>query len=160
MTMAKKITKKTKTPMPCVDPAARGRAFVEVASGYTEEMAVAEADRCIMCKNRPCVAGCPVEIDIPAFVQQVAERDFDAAFRTLVEKNVLPAICGRVCPQEDQCEKLCTLGVKFEPVAIGRLERFVADHAAAAGIDRQKAASVTPSGHRVAVVGSGPAGER
>jgi len=156
--MAKKITQKTKTPMPCVDPAVRSRAFVEVASGYTEEMAVAEANRCILCKNRPCIAGCPVEIDIPKFIQKVAEGDFEGAFQTLTEKNVLPAICGRVCPQEDQCEKLCTLGVKFEPVAIGRLERFVADRAAAFGSQSDSGTSPQPTGHKVAVVGSGPAG--
>jgi glutamate synthase (NADPH/NADH) small chain len=160
--MAKKITQKTKTPMPCADPIARSRTFQEVAIGYSEADAVAEANRCILCKNRPCVAGCPVEIDIPAFVQQVADADFDGAFETLTAKNILPAICGRVCPQEDQCEKVCTLGVKFEPVAIGRLERFVADYAAArAGRPSQNSndeGAVQPTGHSVAVVGSGPAG--
>ena len=120
--MAKKVGLKTKTPMPCADPRERRQTFQEVATGYTVDMAKQEADRCIQCKNRPCIAGCPVEIDIPAFVQQVADGDFYAAFRTLTAKNVLPAICGRVCPQEEQCEKLCTLGVKFEPVGIGRLE--------------------------------------
>lgn len=166
--MAKKITQKTKTPMPCADPQARARMFDEVALGYTEEMARAEANRCIECKNRPCVAGCPVEIDIPRFVRQVAEGRFEDAFHTVTAKNMLPAICGRVCPQEDQCEKVCTLGVRFEPVAIGRLERFVADWAAAHGIgadghrDRPlpdtPARRPEPTGHRVAVVGSGPAG--
>jgi glutamate synthase (NADPH/NADH) small chain len=154
--MARKITQKTKTPMPCVDPGERRRTFGEVACGYSETDAVAEASRCILCKNQPCVAGCPVEIDIPAFIRQIAERDFDAAFRTIVSKNVLPAICGRVCPQEDQCEKLCTLGVRFEPVAIGRLERFVADHAAARG-DRFADTPAPATDHKVAVVGSGPA---
>jgi glutamate synthase (NADPH/NADH) small chain len=156
--MAKKITGKTKIPMPCADPVARRRTFDEVASGYTAAMAIAEADRCILCRNRPCVAGCPVEIDIPLFVQQVARGDFDGAFRTLSDRNVLPAICGRVCPQEDQCEKLCTLGVRFEPVAIGWLERFVADHAAAQGTHAAGDGGVLQTGHRVAVVGSGPAG--
>lgn len=155
--MAKKIGLKTKTPMPARDAKERARSFEEVALGYAIEMAVQEADRCIQCKNKPCVAGCPVEIDIPAFVKQVAERDMDGAFRILTEKNVLPAICGRVCPQEEQCEQLCTLGVKFDPVAIGRLERFVADYAAGRDIvdttERR-----TPTGHKVAVVGSGPAG--
>lgn len=158
MAMAKKITGKTKIPMPCADPVARSRTFDEVASGYTSAMAVAEADRCILCRNRPCVAGCPVEIDIPLFVQQVARGDFDGAFQTLSEKNVLPAICGRVCPQEDQCEKECTLGVRFESVAIGRLERFVADYAAARGAHADGGSAAAPTGHRVAVVGSGPAG--
>ncbi len=155
--MAKKIGQKTKTPMPCLDPEVRRRRFEEVATGYTPDLAVQEADRCILCKNRPCVAGCPVEIDIPRFVQQVAERKFEDAFRTVYEKNVLPAICGRVCPQEDQCEKRCTLGVKFEPVAIGRLERFVADYAAALNWS-DTGPPPEPTGHRVAVVGSGPAG--
>jgi len=156
--MAKKITQKTKTAMPCVDPQERRHTFQEVANGYTDEMAMAEANRCIQCKNRPCIAGCPVEIDIPAFVQQVADGDFDGAYRTLSDKNILPAICGRVCPQEDQCEKLCTLGVKFEPVAIGRLERFVADHANAMGLHTDTASAPAPSGKKVAVIGSGPAG--
>jgi glutamate synthase (NADPH) small chain len=156
--MAKKITQKTKTAMPCADPAERRHTFGEVATGYTDEMAVAEANRCIQCKNRPCIAGCPVEIDIPTFVQQVADGDFDGAYRTLSDKNILPAICGRVCPQEDQCEKLCTLGVKFEPVAIGRLERFVADHANAMGLHADTASAPQPSGKKVAVIGSGPAG--
>src|SRR5574342_981267 len=128
--MAKRITQKTKTAMPCADPSERRHTFNEVASGYTAEMAISEANRCIQCKNRPCVAGCPVEIDIPAFVEQMSLGRFEDAYRTLSQKNILPAICGRVCPQEDQCEKVCTLGVKFEPVAIGRLERFVADYAA------------------------------
>src|SRR5512144_2050509 len=132
--MAKKIGLKTKTPMPCADPAERRKGFGEVALGYTIEMAVQEADRCIQCKNKPCVAGCPVEIDIPTFVRQVSEGDFQGAFNTLMAKNVLPSICGRVCPQEEQCEKLCTLGVKFQPVGIGRLERFVADYAARVGM--------------------------
>ncbi len=155
--MAKKITQKTKTPMPCVDPEVRRRTFSEVSFGYTEEQAVGEANRCILCKNSPCVAGCPVEIDIPRFIQQVADGDFNAAFATVAEKNVLGSICGRVCPQEDQCEKKCTLGVRFEPVAIGRLERFVADRAAALGHSMPKG-DVMPTGHKVAVVGSGPAG--
>jgi glutamate synthase (NADPH/NADH) small chain len=156
--MAKRITQKTKTPMPCLEPAERRRTFDEVACGYSVAMAIAEAERCILCKNRPCVAGCPVEIDIPAFVQQVARGDFTGAFRTLSEKNVLPAICGRVCPQEDQCEKRCTLGVRFDPVAIGRLERFVADHAAAQSTGGALDERPVPTGHRVAVVGSGPSG--
>jgi glutamate synthase (NADPH/NADH) small chain len=155
--MAKKIGLKTKTPMPCADPQERRHAFSEVALGYTTEMALVEADRCIQCKNRPCVAGCPVEIDIPTFVRQIAEKDFQGAFNTMVSKNVLPAICGRVCPQEEQCEKLCTLGVKFEPVGIGRLERFIADFAAEMKLV-DTAERKPPTGHKVAIVGSGPAG--
>ena len=155
--MAKRITQKTKTPMPCAEPAERRHTFSEVACGYTEAMAIAEANRCIQCKNRPCIAGCPVEIDIPKFIEQMSLGQFDAAFHTLSEKNILPAICGRVCPQEDQCEKLCTLGVKFEPVAIGRLERFLADWAAGSG-SRANGQARKSTGHSVAVVGSGPAG--
>jgi glutamate synthase (NADPH) small chain len=153
----KKITQKTKNPMPCADPHERAHTFGEVALGYTTEVAVQEATRCILCKNQPCIAGCPVEIDIPTFIRQIAEADFEAAFRTMIDKNVLPAICGRVCPQEEQCEKLCTLGVKHEPVAVGRLERFIADWAAEVGfVDGYT--KPAPTGHRVAVVGSGPAG--
>lgn len=155
--MAKKITGKTKVPMPCVEPSIRRRTFDEVACGYTEAQAIEEAGRCILCKNRPCVAGCPVEIDIPAFVQQVGAGQFDAAYATVAERNLLAAICGRVCPQEDQCEKRCTLGVRFEPIAIGRLERFVADRAAARG-RHLSSRDVTPTGHKVAIIGAGPAG--
>jgi len=155
--MAKKIGQKTKTPMACVEADVRRRTFDEVALGYGSDDAVREADRCIECKNQPCIAGCPVEIDIPTFVQRVAARDFEGAFHTLIEKNVLPAICGRVCPQEDQCEKVCTLRVRFEPVAIGRLERFIADYAAAMQWT-DTSGRAEPTGHRVAVVGSGPAG--
>ena len=155
--MAKKITQKTKTPMPLQDPLERAHNFEEVSLGYPVDLAVLEAQRCIQCKNEPCIAGCPVEIDIPHFIRQVAERDFEGAFRTLMERNVLPAVCGRVCPQEEQCEIKCTLGVKNEPVAIGRLERFVADYASLV-----KFTDDTPpapqTGHKVAVVGSGPAG--
>ncbi|MBI4477938.1 MAG: NADPH-dependent glutamate synthase [Acidobacteria bacterium] len=155
--MAKKIGKKTRTPMPCEDAATRRRTFGEVALGYPVDLAVEEAVRCIECKNQPCIDGCPVEVDIPRFVQQVAVRDFEGAFRTLSEKNVLPAICGRVCPQEEQCEAKCTLGVRFEPVAIGRLERFVADWAASTGLTNTSNGH-PPTGRKVAVVGSGPSG--
>ncbi len=135
----------------------RSRSFDEVALGYTIDMAVAEANRCIECKNEPCIAGCPVGIDIPTFICQVAAGDFQAAWQTLSADNLLPAICGRVCPQEEQCECKCTLGRKFDPVAIGRLERFVADHAASQGW--QVGGTIAPpSGRAVAVVGSGPAG--
>jgi glutamate synthase (NADPH) small chain len=155
--MPKKIGLKTKTPMPTVDAAARRRSFDEVTTGYTLELARQEAGRCIECKNRPCVEGCPVEIDIPSFVRQVADGDLAAAFHTLSDKNLLPAVCGRVCPQEDQCEKRCTLGVRFEPVAIGRLERFVADFAVAMQFSEDGAPG-EPTGRKVAVVGSGPSG--
>lgn len=155
--MAKRIQQKTKTPMPCRDADERRYTFDEVATGYTVEMAVQEAARCIECKNKPCIAGCPVEIDIPRFVRQLSERDYSGAFHTLMERNVLPAVCGRVCPQESQCEKVCTIGVRFEPVAIGRLERFTADYAALMSFGNGNV--ILPStGHKIAVVGSGPAG--
>ena len=155
--MAKKIGQKTKTPMPCLDAEQRSHVFEEVALGYTSEMAILEANRCIECKNKPCIRGCPVEIDIPTFVTQVARGDFRAAWHTLSEKNLLPAICGRVCPQEEQCEAECTLSKKFDAVAIGRLERFIADHAAKQGWAVE--AEIAPTtGHKVAIVGSGPAG--
>ncbi len=155
--MAKKIGLKVKTPMPCRDPRERRASFFEVATGYTKEMAIQEANRCIECKNKPCIAGCPVEIEIPTFIAQLAGGDIPSAFQTLTSKNVLPAICGRVCPQEEQCEARCTLGVKFEAVAIGRLERFVADYAAAEQI-AIPADAPRASGKRVAIIGSGPAG--
>ena len=155
--MAKKIGAKTKTPMKCQEPLERAHNFSEVALGYAEEEAVFEANRCIECKNMPCIAGCPVEIDIPAFVKAIAERRFEDAARILKSKNSLPAICGRVCPQEEQCELKCTLGARFEPVAIGRLERFVADWARAHMAE--EIPTMRPSnGKKVAVVGSGPAG--
>jgi glutamate synthase (NADPH) small chain len=155
--MAKKIIQKTKNPMPLQDAHARARNFDEVALGYTVETAVLEAQRCIQCKNEPCVSGCPVEIDIRTFIQQVADRNLEGAFHTLLERNVLPAVCGRVCPQEEQCEVKCTLGIKNDPVAIGRLERFVADNAALAKFT-DDTPPAPPTGHKVAVVGSGPAG--
>lgn len=142
--------------MPHQEPEERRKNFNEVALGYTEELAVAEALRCLDCKNQPCVEGCPVEIDIPSFIKMIAQRDFSGAIRKIKEKNNLPAICGRVCPQENQCEKYCTLGKKWEPVAIGRLERFVADW------EREHQEPYLPeikkNGKKVAVVGSGPAG--
>jgi glutamate synthase (NADPH/NADH) small chain len=155
--MAKKIGAKTKTPMRCQDPHERAHNFQEVALGYSVEEAVFEANRCIECKNMPCVAGCPVEIDIPAFVKAVADRQFADATHILKSKNSLPAICGRVCPQEEQCEIKCTLAAKFEPVAIGRLERFVADWARE-NLGEEIPTKVPPNGKTVAVVGSGPAG--
>ena len=116
-----------KTPMPEQAPDIRNKNFEEVTLGYTEEMAVNEAKRCLNCKNMPCVQGCPVNIHIPAFISKVAEGDFLGAYKVIADTNALPAISGRVCPQETQCEMHCVRGIKGEPVAIGRLERFVAD---------------------------------
>jgi len=138
-------------------PEERIKNFNEVPLGYTPEEAIQEANRCLQCKDAPCVKGCPVEIDIPGFIKAIAEGDFKRAVHILKEKNSLPAICGRVCPQEDQCEKLCTLGKLGEPVAIGRLERFAADWEAEQG-DVEIPEIPPPTGKRVAVVGSGPAG--
>ncbi|RKZ29058.1 glutamate synthase (NADPH), homotetrameric [bacterium] len=131
--------------------------FDEVPYGYTEEMAIAEAKRCIQCKDPKCIEGCPVEIDIPGFIRLIAEGDFRGSVRVMKEKNLLPAVCGRVCPQEDQCEKFCVLGKKFEPVAIGRLERFIADWEARQG-EAEIPKPAPPTGKKVAIVGSGPAG--
>ena len=145
-----------KTPMPSQDPKVRAHNFLEVSQGYTEEMAQQEAQRCLNCKHRPCVSGCPVRIRIPDFIAQVAAGDYDAAYDIISESSSLPAVCGRVCPQENQCEKLCVRGKKGEPVGIGRLERFVADrHNAQPYSEVQKPKS---NGHKVAVVGSGPSG--
>ena len=117
----------TKTPMPEQDPNVRNKNFLEVTLGYTEEMAIEEAKRCLNCKHKPCVAGCPVNVRIPEFIAKVAEGDFVGAYEIIKTTNCLPAISGRVCPQESQCESKCVRGIKGEPVAIGRLERFVAD---------------------------------
>lgn len=160
MKMAEEKPKKEKIPrqkMPEQTPDARKRNFDEVPFGYSPDLAKLEASRCLQCKKPKCVAGCPVEIDIPAFIQLIVEGDFDAAARKIKETNGLPAICGRVCPQEDQCEQLCILGKKGEPVAIGRLERFAADWERTKGqmILPKKPA---PTGKKVGVVGSGPAG--
>ena len=145
-----------KCPMPAQDPAVRRHNFDEVALGYTAEMAVNEAKRCIHCKNKPCVEGCPVGIKIPDFIAQVAEGNFEAAYQIITEDSALPAVCGRVCPQESQCEGRCTRGIKNEPVGIGRLERFVADW------HRENVhtgpAVPAPNGHKVAIIGAGPAG--
>lgn len=142
--------------MPEQEAQVRRHNFDEVALGYTPEMAVLEAERCLQCKNPLCVAGCPVGIDIPGFIQKVKLGEFEEAFRIIDAQSSLPAVCGRVCPQESQCEGKCICGVKGEPIAIGRLERFVADtHYAQA---TEKVAAPTPNGHKVAVIGSGPAG--
>ncbi|MBW2002458.1 MAG: NADPH-dependent glutamate synthase [Deltaproteobacteria bacterium] len=144
-------------PMPEQEPKVRAKNFEEVPFGYSPEIAMREASRCIQCKNPGCMAGCPVEIDIPAFINRVKEGDFKGAIAKIKEKNALPAVCGRVCPQEVQCENNCILGKKGEPVAIGRLERFCADWERAQGevsIPEKEA----PTGKRVAVVGSGPSG--
>ncbi len=144
-------------PMPKQTPEERIRNFDEVALGFTPELAMQEAQRCLQCKKPACVAGCPVEVDIPGFISRIAEGDFKGAAQVLKDKNALPAICGRVCPQEEQCEILCVLGKKMDPVAVGRLERFTADYEAATGaIEYPKIAA--KSGKRIAIVGSGPAG--
>ena len=142
--------------MPVQEPAVRARNFSEVALGYTQEIAVAEAQRCLNCKNRPCVEGCPVNISIPEFITKIKQRDFEGAYQVIAESSSLPAVCGRVCPQETQCESKCTLGIKFESVGIGRLERFVADYH---NVNYTGEPVVpAPNGHKVAVVGSGPSG--
>lgn len=143
--------------MPEQNPKIRAKNFAEVTLGYTEELAKAEAERCLQCKTAPCRKGCPVEIDIPAFIKQIKEGDMDASIAKIKEANGLPAVCGRVCPQEEQCEKYCVLAKKGESVAIGRLERYAADYA------RGKGETVVPlvyatDAQKVAIVGSGPAG--
>lgn len=143
-----------KNKMPAQSPEERIKNFSEVALGYTEEQAIDEAKRCLNCKNKPCVTGCPVQIDIPAFIAEVAEGRFEEAYKIITKSSSLPAVCGRVCPQETQCESKCVRGAKGEPVAIGRLERFVADrHNSLAEISTEKPAS---NGHKAAVIGSGP----
>ena len=145
-----------KNPMPHQDPVVRAGNFNEVALGYTKEQAIDEAQRCLHCKNMPCVSGCPVMIHIPDFIAKVAEGDFEAAYQIIAQDSALPAVCGRVCPQETQCESKCVRGIKGEPVGIGRLERFVADwHNANVTEQAEKPAS---NGHKVAVIGSGPSG--
>ena len=145
-----------KNPMPHQDPVVRAGNFNEVALGYTKEQAMDEATRCLHCKNMPCVSGCPVQIHIPEFIAKVAEGDFEAAYQIIAADSALPAVCGRVCPQETQCESKCVRGIKHESVGIGRLERFVADwhneH------NTEKAERPASNGHKVAVIGSGPAG--
>lgn len=145
-----------KNEMPVQAPDVRNKNFSEVALGYTKEQAIDEANRCLNCKHKPCVGGCPVAIDIPAFIAKIKEEDFEGAYEILTKSSSLPAVCGRVCPQETQCESKCVRGIKGEPVAIGRLERFVADwhmeHA------KEEAKKPQPNGHKVAVIGAGPAG--
>ena len=145
-----------KNPMPSQDPQVRNKNFQEVALGYTEKMALDEAERCLNCKNMPCVKGCPVSIEIPHFIEKVKKGDFEGAYQVIAKSSSLPAVCGRVCPQETQCESKCVRGIKGEPVGIGRLERFVADwhneHA------QEDAVRPEPNGHKVAIVGAGPAG--
>lgn len=145
-----------KNEMPSQAPDVRNKNFSEVALGYSEEQAVDEAQRCLHCKHKPCVSGCPVQIDIPAFIAKVAARDFEGAYEVLSASSSLPAVCGRVCPQETQCEAKCVRGIKGEPVAIGRLERFVADYHNKNC--KEKPVKPESNGHKVAVVGSGPSG--
>ncbi len=155
-TKPKPKVQKTVVPMPKQTPEVRRRNFNEVALGYTEEQALIEASRCLQCPKPQCVLGCPVEIDIPAFIQLMKDKQFDEAIKKIKEKNCLPAICGRVCPQEEQCQKLCVLGKVGDPVSIGRLERFLADWERQTGIVCSQNAPST--GKRVAIVGAGPAG--
>ena len=142
--------------MPTQDPKVRAHNFKEVALGYTAKIAVEEAKRCLNCKNRPCVNGCPVNIQIPDFITRIKEGDFEGAYQVINKTSSLPAVCGRVCPQESQCESKCTLGIKFEPVGIGRLERFVADYHNEHNTGNVEVPA--SNGHKVAIVGSGPSG--
>jgi glutamate synthase (NADPH/NADH) small chain len=146
-----------KTPIPEQDPLKRRVNFEEVSLGYTPEQAVVEAGRCLNCKYPKCVGGCPVNVPIPPFIRAIKAGDFDRAFELIRKANLLPAVCGRVCPQEIQCEQRCILGRKYEPVAIGRLERFIADWSAEQ-VQRDALATASPTGRKIAIVGSGPAG--
>ena len=143
----------TRVPVREQDPKVRATNFEEVCLGYNEEEAVEEAKRCLNCKNPLCVQGCPVSINIPAFIAQVKEGNFEEAYQIISESSALPAVCGRVCPQESQCEGKCIRGIKGEPVSIGKLERFVADWARENGIKPKKAEKL--NGHKFAVIGSG-----
>ncbi len=149
--------KSTKNPMPSQEPDVRNKNFLEVALGYSEETAIDEAQRCLNCKHKPCVSGCPVQINIPEFIAHVAQGDFEAAYEVIARSSSLPAVCGRVCPQENQCEGKCVRGIKGESVGIGRLERFVADwhnaHSEGKAVTKPQS-----NGHKVAVIGSGPSG--
>ncbi len=144
-----------KTPIPEQEPAVRARNFLEVSLGYTKELAMQEAGRCLNCKNRPCMTGCPVSVRIPEFIEQVAKGNIEEAYRIIKSTNALPAVCGRVCPQERQCESKCVRGIKGEPVGIGRLERFCADYMRGKAAQSELSA---PNGHKVAIIGAGPAG--
>lgn len=145
-----------KVPVSEQDPKVRATNFDEVCLGYTDKEAMDEASRCINCKNAKCITGCPVSINIPAFVEQVKEGNFEKAYDVITESSALPAVCGRVCPQESQCEGKCIRGIKGDPISIGKLERFVADYACNNGIKPK--ANANKNGHKVAVIGSGPAG--
>ena len=154
--MAKANMNPKKNPMPTQEPSVRAHNFFEVATGYSEESAIDEALRCLSCKNMPCKDGCPVNIRIPEFIARVKEGDFEGAYEIISKTSSLPAVCGRVCPQETQCESRCVRGIKGEPVGIGRLERFVADYHNA---HSDKIPEIKePNGHKVAIVGSGPSG--
>ncbi len=154
--MEKRNMSLEKVKMPEQDPDVRNKNFDEVALGYTPEMAMEEARRCLHCKNKPCVGGCPVNVPIPEFIEKVAAGDFEAAYQVITRENALPAICGRVCPQEDQCEGRCVRGIKGEPVGIGRMERFVADYHMAKG--DTTVPEIEKNGIKVAVIGCGPSG--
>ena len=158
--MAKKKTIRTipqaRTPMPEQAPEVRVKNFDEVACGYRLEDALVEAERCLDCADQPCVRGCPVGIDIPGFIKKMAAKNFHGAYDVITDTNLLPSVCGRVCPQENQCEGVCTVGETLEPVAIGRLERFVGDMAIAEGW--ANIPYIEPNRFKVGIVGSGPAG--
>ena len=155
--MAAKINMRLdKNEMPSQDPNVRNKNFLEVALGYTEEQALDEAARCLHCKNHPCVDGCPVNVRIPEFIAKIVERDYEGAYQVIHQTSSLPAVCGRVCPQESQCEMHCVRGKKGDPVGIGRLERFVADWHREHVEDHPEAPA--PNGHKVAVIGAGPSG--
>ena len=158
--MAKKKTIRTipqqRTPMREQDPQERAHNFAEVACGFRLEDALKESERCLMCPEQPCVAGCPVGINIPGFIQKICDKDYRAAYDVIADTNLLPAICGRVCPQENQCEGVCTVGESLEPVAIGRLERFIGDTAIAEGWVNIPYIEATD--YKIGIVGSGPAG--
>ncbi|HEY8365497.1 MAG TPA: NADPH-dependent glutamate synthase [Haloplasmataceae bacterium] len=145
-----------KVAMPEQEPNVRNKNFNEVALGYTFDMAIEEANRCMNCKQKPCTSGCPVQVNIPKFIQHIKYQELEEAYQTITESNLLPAICGRVCPQETQCESKCLRGLKGEPVAIGRLERFVADYHMAN--EQEKKVLPPTNGHKVAIIGSGPSG--
>ena len=160
--MAEEKKKKTiipkKTPIPEQDPKERAKNFEEVSLGYTEELALKEAERCLQCKKPKCIDGCPVSVPIPEFIQAIKDRDFERSIEIIKTKNLLPAVCGRVCPQESQCEELCLVGKRNDPVGIGRLERFAADWLLSKGNGGSASVKRTSTGKKVAVVGSGPSG--